>query len=131
MCEQDLEPPLLFALERLLIGEQLLGDRFGVKAVLGDPHILPHNRNPIVPASVLRSVEVRANCRNLQDTSKLLFLFEHREVVLLEQPDELIRIPPPRFVVVLNHVGLCLASVGSWIERRLLISFRGLHYTTS
>ena len=100
---QDLKASLLFPLKRLLIRVQLLVDRLRIKLAKGSLYIPEDNCHPIVPAAIFCTMKAWRYCVHLQDASHFHLLLQDRVMILLEQPDEFVRKPPPGFVVVFNY----------------------------
>src|SRR5207248_9181846 len=93
MRREDLEAPLLLAPEGVLVGEQALELRFGERFVRRGG-VLPHDRDAIVPAAVFGAVKTRRFRADLLRVTQLDLPLQHREMVLLEESDELVGIAP-------------------------------------
>src|SRR5205823_263508 len=102
MRREDLEAPLLLAPEGVLVGEQALELGFGERFVRRGG-VLPHDRDAIVPAAVFGAVKTRRFRADLLRVTQLDLPLQHREMVLLEESDELVGIAPADLVVVLHH----------------------------
>jgi hypothetical protein len=105
----------LYALSLLLLG---LLDR----GVVRDGRVLEDDRDPVVPAAVRGAVVARLDGRELDDPALLGERLEHGEVVLAEEPDELVGVPPAGPVVALDGestigVGYFLGRTGQSTER--------------
>src|ERR1700730_9095475 len=105
MSVENFETPLLFALESFLVGVHLLLESRFIERFMGHGRILEDNGHAKIPPSVFRSVIARLVHPDLGDASHLHFFFEHRIVILLEQLQKFIRMPPLRLVVILHHKG--------------------------
>src|SRR5262249_53674420 len=99
------------ALVGLLVGEQLLEERWRVEVVVCNLRVLEDDRGAVVPTAVFGGMVARCGCENLQDAAHFNLFLEDGIVVLFEQGDELVRVSPFRLVVVLHHkwavVGRC------------------------
>src|SRR5439155_15677044 len=89
MCCEDLEAPLLLAPKRVLVGKQTFQLRLGERLVRRRG-VLPHDRDAIIPAAILGPVEPGRLRGDPLDVPQLDLPTQHREVVLLEEPDELV-----------------------------------------
>src|SRR4029077_10780044 len=102
MRRENLETSLLLALKRVLVREEppelCLWER-----LVRRRRVLPYDRDAIVPAAVLRAVEARGLRGDPLDVPQLDLPLQHGEVVLLEEPDELVGKAPARLVVILHH----------------------------
>src|SRR5437762_6025020 len=101
---EDFKPPLLFLLIGFLIRIKLLDDSRRIETVIRDGCILEDDRDSIVPAAILGSVQTRLGSVHFQDSSQFDFLLQYGIVVLLEEGDEFIRVSPFCFVVVLDDI---------------------------
>src|SRR2546426_12111968 len=102
MRREDLEAALLLAPKRILVRKETFQLRLGERLVRRR-RVLPHDRDAIVPAAVLRAVEPRGLGRDPLDVPQLDFPLQYGEVVLLEEADELVGKAPARLVVILHH----------------------------
>src|SRR5207245_5198583 len=84
MRREDLEAALLLAPKRVLVRKETFQLRLGERLVRRR-RVLPHDRDAIVPASVLRAVEPRGLRRDPLDVPQLDFPLQYGEVVLLEE----------------------------------------------
>src|SRR5258708_13439708 len=100
---QNLEPPLLFLLIRLLIRIHLLDQRRGIEIVMRHCRVFIDDRHAIIPASIFGRVINRHYGGDLQHTPKLHLFFQDGIMILSKERDELVRVAPFCFVVVLNH----------------------------
>src|SRR4029077_18810543 len=111
MRREALEAVLLLPPERLLIGEQPLELGVGERLVRRR-RVLPYDRDTIVPAAVLSRVKARRLRGHLLRVAELDLAFQYREMILLEESDELVRVAPADLVVVLHHERL--GRAGRW-----------------
>src|SRR6266851_135885 len=102
MRRQDLEAALLLALKRLLVREEPPELCFRERLVRRR-RVLPYDRDAIIPAAVFRAVEPRRLRSDPLDVSQLDLPLQYGEVVLLEEPDELVGKAPAGLVVILHH----------------------------
>src|SRR5512135_134918 len=109
VAEQDFEPPLLLALEGLLVREEFLLDRLLARGIVRRRrYVLEDYRDAVIPAPVLRGVVARLDRRDSEDAPGLDLLLQDGEVILLEQADELVSLTPASLVVVFGNEGLVL-----------------------
>src|SRR5439155_78888 len=88
--------------KRVLVGKKTFQLSLGERLVRRRG-ILPHDRDAIVPAAVFRAVEPRRLGGDPLDMPQRDLALQYREVVLLEEPDELVGEAPAGLVVVLDH----------------------------
>src|SRR3989442_13071588 len=89
MRREDREAALLLAPKRVLVRKQTFQLRLGERLVRRR-RVLPHDRDAIVPAAVFRAVEPRRLRSDPLDVPQLDLPLQYGEVVLLEEPDELV-----------------------------------------
>src|SRR5438034_8330048 len=89
MRREDLEAPLLLAPNRVLVGEQTFQFRLG-ELLVRRRGVLPHDRAAIIPAAFLGPVSPGRLRGDSLDVPQLDLSLQHREVVLLKEPDELV-----------------------------------------
>src|SRR5207244_1681751 len=94
---EDLEAPLLLAPKGVLVGKQTFQLRLG-KRLVRRRGVLPHDRDAIIPAAILGPVEPGRLRGDPLDVPQLDLSLQHREVVLLEEPDELVGEAPAGLV---------------------------------
>src|SRR2546430_1547815 len=102
MRVENLESPLLLALERFLIGIQLLLQRCLIEGLISYSRVLEDDGYTKVPAAVFGRVVARLIHPDFRDASELHFFLEHGVVILLEQPQKFVGVSPLGFVVVLG-----------------------------
>src|SRR4029077_17101568 len=102
MRRENLETSLLLALKRVLVREEppelCLWER-----LVRRRRVLPYDRDAIVPTAVFRAVEARGLRGDPLDVPQLDLPLQHGEVVLFEEPDELVGKAPACLVVILHH----------------------------
>src|SRR5450756_2476831 len=114
--EEDLEASLLLATIGLLVREELLCDLLLQGALGGGRGAPEDDRDAKVPAPVLGRVIPRLLGLDLEESPRLDLFLQHGEVVLPEEPRELIGKTPLRLVVVLDDEG-CLGPGGGPARR--------------
>src|SRR5512140_2593856 len=102
--KEYLKPPLLLCLECLLVREERLCERRFVKSIVGHLHILENDGYAVVPSSILRRVEAGLHGAYLENSAKLDLFLQYREVVLLEQLNELVSVPPTDLIIILHDI---------------------------
>src|SRR6202140_4813981 len=110
---ENLKPALLLALVGRLIGPELLLQSIFLKRLIGHGGILEYDGYAVVPTPVFGSVIARLIHPYFDHAPHLDFFLEQGIVVLLEQPQELIRMSPLGFVVVLDRIGLTRRGGGA------------------
>src|ERR1017187_1012253 len=118
---EDLEAPLLFALERILVGIHLLLQRGFVKGFVGHGGVLEYDGHAEVPAAVFGGVIARLVHPYLGDAPHLRFFFQHGIVVLLEELQKFLGVATLCFVVVLHAKGFvrgCWSRLSDGNNRR-------------
>src|SRR5580704_134909 len=105
---ENLEPPLFFFLVGFLIRIELFDERRAVEIVIRNSRVLENDGHSKVPAPVFGRVITRRRHAYFQHPPQFHFLLQHRVMILLEQREELIRMSPLRFVVVLNYERLAI-----------------------
>jgi hypothetical protein len=88
--EEDLEASLLLATIGLLVREELLLDLLLQGALGGGRGALEDDRDAVVPAPVLRRVIPRLLGPDLEESPRLDLFLQDGEVVLPEEPRELV-----------------------------------------
>src|SRR5881296_149995 len=111
---EDLEASLLFAPERVLVGEEALELRLGERLVRRRG-VLPYERDATIPAAILGAVEPGRLRRDGLDVPQLHLALQHGVMVLLEQAEELLGVAPAELIVVLDHERL--GRAGGWSLR--------------
>src|SRR4029077_16294349 len=102
MRRENLETSLLLALKRVLVREEPPELCLWERLARGR-RVLSYPRGAMVPAAVFRAVEPRGLRGDPLDVPQLDLPLQHGEVVLLEEPDELVGEAPARLVVILHH----------------------------
>src|ERR1039458_4619374 len=117
MPQQNLEPPLFFALVSLLVGPKLPDQPLLVR-IRGcrQGRVLEPYRNAIIPSRILGHVVAGLLNLHRDHAPALDNLLKQRVVVLQKELQEFLLMPPLHLVVILECVGL----VGSPLWRRPL-----------
>src|SRR2546427_10638503 len=113
MRNQNLESPLLFALERLLIGQEFANQRLLVSGIVRRGVAFPRDGHAIIPAAILSLVIPRPVDGDVEDAPFFLQRLEQRQMVFLEQSQPLVGMAPLRLVVVLHFVRWLFRAVPS------------------
>jgi hypothetical protein len=100
---QDLESSLFFLLKGGLIRIKSLDYFLFAARVMRRGYVLENDRHTIVPSSFLGRMVSRTDGADLENTTGFDLLAKNRVVVLFEELNELVGVPPSGFVVIIDH----------------------------
>src|ERR1700720_2533915 len=103
---EDFETTLFFFRISGLVGPKLLFQRVFVEGFIRNSRVFEDYGHAIVPAPVFGRVIPGLIHPDLEHAAHFHLLLQQWIVVLLEQLEKLIRVPPLRLVIVFDHKGL-------------------------